>query len=45
MFVTNEQTDVELDLIRWQQLASGVLQAEGVRGQSEMALRLYYVTK
>lgn len=38
VFVSNEQTDVELDLTRWQQLAAAVLQAEGVRGQSEMAL-------
>jgi probable rRNA maturation factor len=38
VFVSNEQSDVELDERRWQQLASAVLEAEGVRGQSEMAL-------
>lgn len=38
VFVSNEQSDIELDLTRWQQLATAVLQAEGVRGQSEMAL-------
>ncbi|MFM7963573.1 MAG: rRNA maturation RNase YbeY, partial [Actinomycetota bacterium] len=38
VFVSNEQTDVELDLLRWQGLATAVLAAEGVRGQAEMAL-------
>lgn len=38
VFVSDEQTDVEVDAQRWQMLASSVLQAEGVRGQAEMAL-------
>jgi len=38
VFVSNEQTDVELDERRWQNLAGAVLAAEGVRGQSELAL-------
>jgi probable rRNA maturation factor len=38
VFVSNEQTDVELDDRRWQSLATQVLIAEGVRGQAEMAL-------
>ncbi|MGA1658340.1 MAG: rRNA maturation RNase YbeY [Ilumatobacteraceae bacterium] len=38
VFVSDEQTDVEVDAQRWQTLASNVLQAEGVRGQAEMAL-------
>ena len=38
VFVSDEQSDVELDAQRWQTLASRVLAAEGVRGQAEMAL-------
>ncbi|MGA1503687.1 MAG: rRNA maturation RNase YbeY [Ilumatobacteraceae bacterium] len=38
VFVSDEQADVEVDAQRWQMLASSVLQAEGVRGQAEMAL-------
>jgi probable rRNA maturation factor len=38
VFVSNEQTDIELDDHRWQRLALAVLQEEGVRGQAEMAL-------
>jgi probable rRNA maturation factor len=38
VFVSDEQTDVEVDAQRWQTLASNVLRAEGVRGQAEMAL-------
>ncbi|MGA1506177.1 MAG: hypothetical protein ACO37V_06365, partial [Ilumatobacteraceae bacterium] len=38
VFVSDEQTDVEVDAQRWQMLASNVLRAEGVRGQAEMAL-------
>lgn len=38
VFVSNEQTDLELDERRWQSLAARVLEAEGVRGQAEMAL-------
>jgi probable rRNA maturation factor len=38
VFVSDEQTDVEVESVRWQTLASRVLEAEGVRGQAEMAL-------
>jgi probable rRNA maturation factor len=38
VFVSNEQVDVDLDIIRWRDLAAAVLAAEGVRGQAEMAL-------
>lgn len=38
VFVSNEQSDMEIDERRWQQLATDVLMAEGIRGQSEMAL-------
>ena len=38
MFVSDEQTDVDVESVRWQTLASRVLEAEGVRGQAEMAL-------
>ena len=38
VFVSDEQSDVAIDAPRWQRLATEVLQAEGVRGQAEMAL-------
>lgn len=38
VFVSNEQSDVQIDERRWQSLATRVLEAEGVRGQAEMAL-------
>lgn len=38
MFVSDEQSDVIVDVARWQRLATNVLQSEGVRGQAEMAL-------
>ena len=38
VFVSDEQTDVEVDVLLWQRLATSVLAAEGVRGQAEMAL-------
>jgi probable rRNA maturation factor len=38
VFVTDEQTDVTIDVMRWRDLALGVLAAEGVRGDVEMAL-------
>ncbi len=38
VFVSDEQTDMSIDSLRWQQLAMKVLVAEGVRGQAEMAL-------
>ena len=38
VFVSDEQTDIEVESVRWQTLASRVLEVEGVRGQAEMAL-------
>jgi probable rRNA maturation factor len=38
VFVSDEQTDIDVESVRWQTLASRVLEAEGVRGQAEMAL-------
>ena len=38
VFVSDEQSDIVVDVVRWQQLATKVLQSEGVRGQAEMAL-------
>jgi probable rRNA maturation factor len=38
IFMANEQSDVEIDLARWQQLALDVLNAEGVRGGTEMTV-------
>jgi probable rRNA maturation factor len=38
VFVADEQTDVELDLGRYRSLCGLVLDAEGVRGEVEMAL-------
>ncbi len=38
MFVSDEQVDVSVDGARWQQLSLRILEAEGVRGQAEMAL-------
>ncbi len=38
VFCADEQRDVVVDLARWQRLAVGVLQAEGVRGLAEMAV-------
>lgn len=38
VFVSDEQTDIDVESTRWQTLASRVLEAEGVRGQAEMAL-------
>ncbi len=38
VFVSDEQTDIDVESMRWQILASRVLEAEGVRGQAEMAL-------
>ena len=37
MFVADEQT-VPVDLARWSALAQGVLQAEGIRGNTELSL-------
>jgi probable rRNA maturation factor len=38
IFMANEQSDVEIDLTRWQQLALDVLNAEGIRGATEMTI-------
>jgi probable rRNA maturation factor len=38
VFVSDEQVDVAVDLVRWQALAAGVLVAEGVRGGTEMSI-------
>lgn len=38
VFVSDEQSDVELDLQRWQSLAESVLLAEGVRGATELSI-------
>lgn len=38
VFVSDEQSDVELDLQRWQTLAESVLLAEGVRGATELSI-------
>lgn len=38
VFVADEQTDLAVDLGRWQQLAYDVLIAEGVRGLAELAV-------
>lgn len=38
MFCADEQSDVPVDLGRWQQLAYDVLIAEGVRGLAELAV-------
>ena len=38
VFVADEQTDIPVDLERWQELAAEVLRSEGVRGLAELAL-------
>ena len=38
VFCASEQTDVGIDLARWQQLASNVLASEGVRGSAELSI-------
>ncbi len=38
VFVADEQTDLRVDLDRWQALATEVLRAEGVRGLAELSL-------
>lgn len=38
VFCSDEQVDVDVDLARWQHLAEGVLQAEGIRGGTELSL-------
>lgn len=38
IFCADEQSDVEIDLPRWQRLALNVLESEGVRGAAEMTI-------
>lgn len=38
IFCADEQSDVEIDLSRWQRLALNILEAEGVRGAAEMTI-------
>jgi probable rRNA maturation factor len=38
VFCSDEQSDVDIDLARWQALATGVLFAEGVRGGTELSI-------
>jgi probable rRNA maturation factor len=38
VFCSDEQSDVEVDLERWQALAERVLAAEGIRGGTELSL-------
>ncbi|MEO5974980.1 MAG: rRNA maturation RNase YbeY [Ilumatobacteraceae bacterium] len=38
IFCADEQSDIEIDLLRWQNLALQVLLAEGVRGAAEMTI-------
>ncbi len=38
VFVSDEQSDVAIDLLRWQLLAGRVLAAEGIRGGTEMSI-------
>lgn len=38
VFCADEQTDVPLDLVRWQALSVAVLRAEGVRGLCELSV-------
>ncbi len=38
VFCSDEQSDVEIDLARWQALAEGVLGAEGIRGGTELSV-------
>lgn len=38
VFVADEQTDLQVDTVRWATLARSVLEAEGVRGESELSI-------
>ncbi|MHB1089575.1 MAG: rRNA maturation RNase YbeY [Ilumatobacteraceae bacterium] len=38
IFCADEQSDIEIDLPRWQSLALNVLESEGVRGAAEMTI-------
>jgi probable rRNA maturation factor len=38
VFCASEQTDVPIDLARWQLLAANVLSSEGVRGSAELSI-------
>ncbi|MER3452848.1 MAG: rRNA maturation RNase YbeY [Acidimicrobiia bacterium] len=39
VFAADEQSDVEIDPLRWVRLAEAVLAAEGVRGDAELSIR------
>jgi probable rRNA maturation factor len=39
VFAADEQSDVEVDTLRWVRLAEAVLEAEGVRGDAELSIR------
>lgn len=38
VFCSDEQSDVDIDLMRWQALAEGVLAEEGIHGGTEMSV-------
>jgi probable rRNA maturation factor len=38
IFCADEQSEIEIDLTRWQSLALNVLESEGVRGAAEMTI-------
>lgn len=38
VFMADEQTDLEIDIARWQTLAQQVLRAEGVKGAAELTV-------
>jgi len=38
IFCADEQSEFEIDLVRWQRLALNVLESEGVRGAAEMTI-------
>ena len=45
VFCADEQSDVEIDLSRWQTLALDVLRTEGVRGLAELSLLFVSTTE
>ncbi|MEK7295991.1 MAG: rRNA maturation RNAse YbeY, partial [Actinomycetota bacterium] len=38
IFCADEQSEIDIDLPRWQRLALNVLESEGVRGAAEMTI-------
>ncbi len=38
IFCADEQTDIEVDISRWRELAEKVLRSQGVRGAAELTL-------